>query len=337
MKEKDYRRINSVALGETIKRPVYLEKLIQKETKNKDPYVEFHVCDSDSTAKMNKFKCRDGRPVTIDLLKSYGIVENSVIMMEIGRSKDGKFFEVVSMGPNTDMDVKVQDFAHVCEGDAKERFDNICSILSSISEERKKLYGEENTLSDLAIRLFKEYEERICWSAASEVMHSEKAGGLLEHTEAMVRNAVLICNVYPDLDKDLLVAGTALHDIGKIEELFTNELGLASYTPEGIALGHIVLGYTMVDRYVQKNIGVYPNERIMLLNTLILSHHGKKEYGSPVEPVVPEAFTLNYIDMMDAIYHEMKKANNNIEPGEISPDNKVLGIGHRIYRPKEVV
>lgn len=190
MREKDYRRINSVVLGETIIRPVYVEKLVQKETKNKDPYVELHVCDSDSTAKMNKFQCEDGRPVTIELLNSYGIVEKSIIMMEIGRSKDGKFYEVVSMGPNTDTDVVLKDFAHVCEGDAKERFNNICAILSSVSEKRKYLYGEDNTLSDLAISLFKEYEEKICWSAAAEVMHSEKAGGLMEHTEAMVRNAV---------------------------------------------------------------------------------------------------------------------------------------------------
>ena len=335
MREKDYRRINSVVSGETITRPVYVEKLIQKETKNKDPYVEFHICDSDSSAKMNKFQCKDGRPVTIELLNSYGIVENSIIMMEIGRSRDGKFYEVVSMGPNTDMDVVLQDFAHVCDGDAKERFDNICSILLSVSEERKYLYGEENTLSDLAISLLKEYEEQICWSAAAEIMHSEKAGGLMEHTEAMVRNAVSLCKVYPDLDKDLLVSGTALHDIGKIGELITNDLGSATYTPVGIAIGHIVLGYTFVDRYVEKNKGVYPDERIMLLETLILSHHGKKEYGSPIEPVIPEAYMLNYIDMIDATYHEMKNAKNNINPGEISPDNKVPGIGHRIYHPKE--
>ncbi len=337
MREKDYRRINSVVLGETIKRPVYVEKLIQKETKNKDPYVELHVCDSDSSAKMNKFQSSDGRPVTIELLNSFGITENSIIMMEIGRSKEGKFYEVVGMGPNTDTDVVLQDFAHVCDGDANERFDNICSMLSSVSEERKYLFGEENTLSDLAINLLKMYKDKICWSAAAEAMHSEKAGGLMEHTEAMVRNAVSICNVYPDLDKDLLVAGTALHDIGKIEELITNELGSATYTPIGIAIGHIVMGYTIVDRYVERNTGGYPDERIMLLETLILSHHGKKEYGSPVEPVVPEAFMLNYIDMIDATYHEMKNAKSNLNPGEISPDNKVPGIKHRIYHPKEEV
>ena len=338
MKEKEYRQINSIKAGETVTRPVYIEELIQKETKtNKDPYVEFHICDGSSRTKVNKFRCQDGTPVTIKLLSDNGIVEDMIVMMRLTREKSG-FFSVESMGPNTDSDVTIRDFAHKCDGDAGDRFENICHILSDVSKERRYIYsGTEKTMSDLALDLLNENKEAICWSSAAEMMHSEKAGGLMEHTEAMVRSAVAICDVYPDLDKDLLVAGAALHDIGKIEELKTNDLGNAKYTAEGIAIGHIVLGYTYVDRHVQENKGLYSDERVLLLKSMILSHHQVKEFGSPVEPIIPEAYMLSFIDNIDAKYHEMKNAKERLMPGEISPDSKVLGINHRIYRPKEGV
>lgn len=68
------------------------------------------------------------------------------------------------------------------------------------------------------------------------------------------------------------------------------------------------------------------------MKSMILSHHGLKEYGSPIEPIIKEAYMLYFIDNMDAKYHEMKNASEKLSEGEISP-NKVLGIGHRIYRP----
>ena len=66
---------------------------------------------------------------------------------------------------------------------------------------------------------------------------------------------------------------------------------------------------------------------------MILSHHGKKEYGCPVEPIIKEAYMLYYIDDMDAKYHEMNKAIENLEPGEISKEWRVPGIDHKVYRP----
>lgn len=335
MNEKDYRRLSSIVAGEKIIRPVFIDKLEEKKTKGGlgDPYVRFTVSDSESSIMANKFRMKDRRPVTTELLDAIGIKEGDIVMMELEKTGDG-FVNVGGMGPNTDLDVTLKDFAQKAEGDAEERFSRVIEILRSVSDERKASYGENAPISEIAIKLFLDNRTALTWSAAAELMHSEKAGGLMEHTEAMVQHALMLCEVYPDMDKELLVTAAALHDIGKIVELETNSIGRAKYTTEGIALGHIVISYTLVDRFVIQYPGVYPKERVLLLESLLLSHHGVKEFGSPVEPIVKEAFMLYYIDAMDAKYHEMKKANNGLRPGEISP-GKPMGIGHRIYRPAD--
>ena len=334
MVETNYKRVNSLSIGESLTRPVFIDSLeeARKDGGKGDPYVRFRISDSSCSIQANMFQCRDGRPVTIELLATNGITAEMMVMMTIEKNEKG-YINVKGIGPNTDKDVTLHDFAQKSEGSADERFNNIIEILENVSKERKFLYGEEGkTIAELAIDLYHENEEALKWSSAAEIMHSEKAGGLMEHTEAMVRNAVKVCEVYPDLDKELLVTATALHDIGKIEELFTSPIGRASYTPQGIALGHIVLGYSFVDRHIQKNPDVYPNERVLLLESLILSHQGIKEHGSPIEPIVKEAFMLFHIDEMDAKYQEMKKAVASLKPGEIS-QNSPLGIKHRIYNP----
>ena len=294
MLEKDYRRVDSLTTGESYTRPVFITKMEEKVTlggKGK-PYVSFTISDSECTITANKFQMKDGRPITVSLLESFGITENSIVMMELTKNEKG-FVNVEGLGPNTDPEVSLEDFAQKAEGSAEDRYNRILSILCGLSKERKLLLGNENpTISDLGIALYKEYEESLKWSAAAEIMHSEKAGGLMEHTEAMVRISVGLCSVYPDLDKELLVTAAALHDIGKVIELNTSPLGRAEYTPEGVALGHIVIGYTLVDRLVHSNPGVYPKERVLLQESLILSHHEIKEYGSPVEPIVKELCLL---------------------------------------------
>ena len=334
MVEKDYKRLNSLDIGETLTRPVFLDKLVDCKTRKGDPYVKFTISDSENSVDANMFCYKQHRSVTVEMLQDDGIKPLNIIQVTISKNEKG-FLNVEAVSQNNDPDVVLQDFAHKVEGSSDERYESILSALTSVSEERKYLYCDDSaTISDLVIALYRKYEKEIKWSAAAKIMHSEMAGGLLEHTEAMVRSALKVCEVYPDLDKELLVAGAALHDIGKIEELNTNPLGRANYTPQGIGIGHCVLGYTYIDREVQENPGKYPEERVFLLKSLILSHHGKKEYGAPIEPIVIEGYVLFCIDEMDAKYHEMKKATDEIKAGTIS-DKNALGINHLIYRPEE--
>jgi 3'-5' exoribonuclease len=132
---------------------------------------------------------------------------------------------------------------------------------------------------------------------AAKYFHHAYLGGLLEHTLSVAHIALEVSEHYPDLDRDLLLAGAVLHDIGKMEEL-TYDLGI-DYSDRGRLLGHIVLGVLMVEEKLKISKD-FPPELATRLKHLILSHHGEFEFGSPKRPKFLEAFALHLIDDLDA-------------------------------------
>jgi len=132
---------------------------------------------------------------------------------------------------------------------------------------------------------------------AAKNFHHSYIGGLLEHTLSVCQMASLVADHYPELDRDLLITGAFLHDLGKIKELkFERQI---DYSDEGRLLGHLTLGVAMVD---EKLVGLkdFPGEIAVRLKHLILSHHGEYEFGSPKRPKFLEAFALHLIDDLDA-------------------------------------
>jgi 3'-5' exoribonuclease len=132
---------------------------------------------------------------------------------------------------------------------------------------------------------------------AAKVFHHSYLGGLLEHTISVSQMAVIAADHYPDLDRDLLLAGAILHDIGKTEELSFERT--IDYSDQGRLLGHIVLGVMMLEKKLDLFKG-FPPELAMRLKHLILSHHGEFDFGSPKRPKFLEAFALHLIDDLDA-------------------------------------
>ncbi len=139
---------------------------------------------------------------------------------------------------------------------------------------------------------------------AAKHFHHGHLGGLLEHTLAVSQMAVKLVEQYPDLDRDLLLAGAILHDIGKIDEL-NFELSI-EYSDQGRLLGHIVLGVLMVEERL-KSMKDFPTELATRLKHLILSHHGQFDFGSPKRPKFLEAFALHLIDDLDAKINGLSK------------------------------
>lgn len=140
--------------------------------------------------------------------------------------------------------------------------------------------------------------ERFCRAPAAKENHHAYIGGLLEHTVCLARYADLFARSSGDrLNRDLLLCGTLLHDIGKIEELSAG--AVIEYTDKGKLLGHLVIGTMMLEERA-KALPELPEIKKELVQHLILSHHGKFEYGSPVLPATPEALALHHIDNLDA-------------------------------------
>ncbi len=132
---------------------------------------------------------------------------------------------------------------------------------------------------------------------AAKAMHHVFLGGLLEHSLAVVGLAVDVAARYPQVNRDLLICGALLHDIGKVAELSYRRS--FDYTDEGKLLGHIVIGVQMVEDHVRQIDG-FPAELSMLIKHLLLSHHGQYDFGSPKRPKFLEAVILNFIDDLDS-------------------------------------
>ena len=178
----------------------------------------------------------------------------------------------------------------------EEMWDEAMGIIDSLSDKH---------LKELLISIYNENKVRLMNHPAAKFIHHNFRSGLLEHTLSLVKDAVYFSEKDKDLDRDLLLAGAFLHDIGKLKEL-TGEVATA-YTDEGNLIGHIVLGRDMMHEAAKK-INGFPKETLMLLDHLILSHQGKYEFASPRRPLTKEAMVLHFLDEMDAKLNIFDKA-----------------------------
>lgn len=201
----------------------------------------------------------------------------------------------------------------------------------------EEIHGYIKAIRDKDIRevvktVVSEKEEKLMYYPAAKRNHHAIRSGLLYHILTMLKLGEKIAGIYPTVNTDLLFAGIILHDLEKINEMDSSELGIVSeYTIEGNLLGHITLGVKNVDRVCDRlNI---PDEKRMLLQHMILSHHYEPEYGSPVKPMFLEAELLHHIDMIDARIFDFNLAVRDVEPGSFS--ESVFSLDRRrIYKPK---
>lgn len=178
----------------------------------------------------------------------------------------------------------------------------------------------------------KYFDQLMIWPAAVSYHHSERSG-LLYHTLGMVRAALALLAIYPWLDRGLLLCGVILHDFNKMEELDANAQGIASqYTRDGLLLGHITRG---VQRVAEAGAALeLPEEKVLLIQHMILSHHNEPEFGSPRRPMFPEAEMLHHLDILDARMYDMHHALAGIKPGEFTDRIRSLE-NRRLYKKTE--
>jgi 3'-5' exoribonuclease len=138
---------------------------------------------------------------------------------------------------------------------------------------------------------------------AAKTLHHAYIGGLLDHVVSLFRSCDLICTNYPQINRDLLLTGAFLHDIGKIHELTYNRS--FSYTTKGQLLGHMIIELEMLQAKLALQPD-FPEELKTLVEHLIISHHGQYDFGSPKLPMFPEALMLHYLDDLDSKMEAMR-------------------------------
>ena len=148
-----------------------------------------------------------------------------------------------------------------------------------------------------------EIAERYRIAPAAKTLHHAYIGGLLDHVVSLFRSCDLLCRNYPQVNRDLLLTGAFLHDVGKIHELTYNRS--FSYSTRGQLLGHMIIELEMLQTKLEQLPG-FPTDLKTLLEHLIISHHGHYEFGSPKLPMFPEALMLHYLDDLDSKMEAMR-------------------------------
>ena len=204
---------------------------------------------------------------------------------------------------NDKLQMKV-DQLRLAQAGEVDKADMLPSTTQDVATLWRQLVGFVDSLSNADLKLLlstvlddpalaEAYRE----APAAKQLHHAWLGGLLEHVVSLCTLADRVAPHYPLIDRDLLLTGVILHEIGKVREL-SWDIGF-EYTIEGMLLGHIQIGAALAERTIDSLPNFPPKLKTLVLH-MILSHHGKLEFGSPKLPMIPEALMLNFIDDLDA-------------------------------------
>ena len=286
----------------------------KKMTKNGSYYLDLVLSDKEGEifAKLWDYnEAAHGKYETDMFVKIRGVISqyNGHDQLKIDRIR------LVIESDNVD----VSDFVKSADYSGEEMYNHLLSLVNAFKDE---------DLKKVVSYLLEENKERILYFPAAFRLHHAIRCGLLMHTASIVKLCESVCKVYPFVNRELLLSGAILHDIAKTVEFDVKETGIASgYTVEGNLLGHLVMGAMMVKEAGQKlNID---SEKSMLLQHMILSHHGEPEFGAAVRPLFLEAELLSQLDLMDARVYEIMDAVNGIEKGEFT--NRLWALEDRKF------
>lgn len=279
-------------------------KTIDQKTSTKgDSYLDMMLGDSDGeiNAKLWRYTPELHGEFTVNqLVKIRGTIApyNGVDQLKIERIRH-----------TTESDnVDISDFVKTATYSGEDMFGELLKIAENFNDE------ELRTIVTAILR-----DNKMClvyWPAAFKLHHAMR-GGLLLHTLSIVRLCEKVCEIYPFVDKELLISGAILHDIAKLTEFSVAESGIATgYSVEGNLLGHLAMGSMVIERYAEK-FGISQNTA-MLLEHMVLSHHGEPEFGAAVRPMFIEAELLSELDLMDSRVFEMREALQSTNPNDFS-------------------
>ena len=213
----------------------------------------------------------------------------------------------------------------------------ISDLVPSSAKSKEVLYEElmqyffemkNPQIQRITRHLLKKHQPAFLIYPAATRNHHDYVSGLLDHVVSMLKLGKAIAQIYPSLNKDLLYAGIILHDIGKVIEL-SGPIG-TQYTIQGNLLGHITIMVNEISKAADEL--EIQGEEVMLLQHMVLSHHGKEEWGSPKRPMLMEAEILHYIDNIDAKMNMLDRALSKTANGEFT--ERIFPLDNRsFYKP----
>uniref|UniRef100_A0A7C3Z8P2 HD domain-containing protein n=1 Tax=Desulfobacca acetoxidans TaxID=60893 RepID=A0A7C3Z8P2_9BACT len=318
-----HRFVTDLQEGDTLKQFFLLRRVDPRRTKGGKPYLDVVLGDRTGDIKGKVWeealqKC-SGPLAACDFVAVTGTVEAYLGIPQISLDFIDTVDRLRAKGrplPDFDPDLLIHSTPHDRSGLWRELLELVGSNLNP-------------PLRDLVLALLNRYQTQLLEWPGAEFYHHAYTGGLLEHTLSVARHAVHSLEVYSQLNRDLVIAGAILHDLGKIKEL-TGPPCPQRTVPGGL-LGHIVLGWEMIRE--EARALSFPDEQLLIsLEHIIIAHHGAQEFGSPVLPRTPEALLVYYLDEIDSKLHMVQRhLETDLSDGDFTSFLKVLG--RSLYRP----
>lgn len=276
-----------------------IKELSEKKDKNGNGFLDLIVIGSDKKeypAKIWRFD-NNGQFEANDVIEIEYTVDNY-------KGKTQLNITTIKKAP----DDMISEFVPSSEYDGKAVFSMLLSKVNNFSDD---------VLKSIVSKILLDNREALEVYPAAYRLHHAIVGGLMLHTASIVEMAEKTCIVYPNINRELLLSGAILHDVAKTFEMNTAKSGLCSgYTIGGELIGHLVKGAMYIED-TAKELGIN-DEKVILLEHMVLSHHGVPEYGSPVRPMFLEAEILSALDSLDATIFEINNATNKINAGSFT-------------------
>ena len=305
--------------GEEIIDFFMVKNIAVKIGSNRKKYLDLMLSDSTGEISAKKWDIDDAEAEAFEKIEIGQIVK---IKSTVTEWKGLKQLRVTRIRAAVVTDgIRKRDFFKTAPEESEDMYNYIIDRINSFKDEE---------LKKLCLSIYEENRDKLMYYPAAMTNHHAEYGGLLYHTKRMMMLGEKVCEVYTNLSKELLLAGVALHDIEKINEIVSDENGISpGYSFEGNLLGHIVQGTRVVhNRCMELGIS---KEKMIMLEHMILSHHYEPEFGSPKKPLFPEAEMLHYLDIIDARMFDMEDALRGVKPGEFGEKVWVLD-NRRLYK-----
>ncbi len=287
---------------------------------NKKQYLDMHLADATGEVSAKKWDVVEGEEPALSAIKEGDIIK---VKAQVTEWQGNTQLRVLKIRKNSESDIlDMADFIKAAPELPEEMY---AYILASANE------IEDVDFRTVAVKLLEDNRERLRYYPAAAKNHHAEFGGLLWHMKRMLMTGKAVCDIYKFLNRDLIITGVIIHDMEKLNEIEASENGIASgYSKRGQLLGHIIQGITAIDG-LARELGL-PEEKALIMEHMILSHHYEPEFGSPKKPMFPEAEMLHYLDMIDARMYDMEEAVSSIEPGSFSERVRTLD-NRKVYKP----
>jgi len=289
-----------------------LKNPVPKTTQNGKSFLSFKLADATGEIEGlfwdydgNLHETCNGRPVKVRGTVSEYNGKKEITVQQIRASKEGDPINMNALVPSAPID-------------PQQTYTQMVDLIDTIQDPEYK---------KVCVEMLARNRDIICSMPAAKAVHHAFRYGLLMHTYFMMCHADHMARFYPFVDRDLLLTGTFCHDLAKAKEYDLSPAGLVTdYSVPGQLLGHLYMGAADVGN-VCRELGI-SEEKSMLLQHMLLSHHGKPEFGATVPPKTAEAMLLSMIDDLDAKMETVREAIDG-QPGGMT--ESVWALGYKLY------